>query len=362
MYRGKMENEKIIQDGLQRRKIEMEKTPFEYFRVREHFGKLERGTIFINDRLISAYPHIKRIFTLEKGLERNIGNSEEIYIEEKIDGFNVRVVLIEKQICAFSRGGFLDLFVTEKLREDIGVTKFFDSYPDYVICGEMIGNTPHTTPTKKYDVKFFVFDIANSDGELVNCKERYEIINKYKIIGVPFLAKTKCSEINKIKKIIRELNKKGKEGFVIKSADRKKVVKYVTAFSDIQDINQSTEQFFDMPIGFYYQRILRSAMFIDDFKFDKKKYSAALGKAFYDGLVNSIKKIKAGKDISEEFEISIKDENIWTDLLKHMGKEVRIEEIWRKKKNGKTYIRFRKIYRETSRVLKSYLAGKGIAD
>ncbi|MBI5227088.1 RNA ligase [Candidatus Micrarchaeota archaeon] len=363
--------EEVIAKGLSRRKMEKQQSDFEYYRVREHFGKLERGTIFVDGLLIPSYPHIKRIFTLEKGLLKNIGDDVEIYVEEKIDGFNVRIALIRNKVCAFSRGGFLDLFVTEKLAEEPGLAKFFKENPGYIVCGEMIGNTPHTSPTKEFDTKFFVFDIANPDGTLIGTKERYKILKKYGILGVPLLGKMKSSDFARLKKIILRLNKEKKEGMVIKTADRTKVVKYVTAFSDIQDIAQSSEQFFDMPLGFYYQRILRSAIFVDDFGFDRKKFFTMLGKAFYEGLINSIKNAKSGKDISEEFEISIKDERIWGDILHHMGKEVRVEEIWRKKepqgdgKGGsaaKTRIRFRKIYRETSKKLKSYLGGKGIAD
>ena len=70
----------------------------------------------IGKRVIWGYPHIKRIFTLKNGMKRNLDPGQ-VYAEEKIDGFNVRIAFIGKNIYAFSRGGFLDSFVTEKARE-----------------------------------------------------------------------------------------------------------------------------------------------------------------------------------------------------------------------------------------------------
>jgi ATP-dependent RNA circularization protein (DNA/RNA ligase family) len=149
---------------------------------------------------------------------------------------------------------------------------------------------------------------------------------------------------------------------VLKSLDRKNIVKYVTPNSDIEDISQVSGQFFDMPIGFFYQRVLRSAFFIDDFSLDSDKYSLKLGKAFYTALRKSIRKARKGEEIGEEFEILIKDKAIWDDIRKHMSKEVKLEELWRHEEGGRTRIRFQKIYRRTSRKLIGYAAGKGLAD
>jgi ATP-dependent RNA circularization protein (DNA/RNA ligase family) len=117
-----------------------------------------------------------------------------------------------------------------------------------------------------------------------------------------------------------------------------------------------------MPIGFYYQRVLRSAFFINDFGLGKDDYSKRLGRAFYDGLVGSLRRASEGREIEEEFEIAFKDQRIWDDIRRHMGKEVKVEEIWRKKEMGRTRLRFRKIYRKTSKMLISLASGKGVTD
>ncbi len=332
-----------------------------YLRVRDGFAGIGRGTVILEPgRPVYGFPHIKRIFTLEAGLKRNMAGCE-FYAEEKIDGFNVRIVSHGGKIYAFSRGGFLDLFVTEKARE-MGLEGFFRERPEHALCGEMIGNTPYTEPAGDFDVRLFVFDIDRGDGTYLPCQERYDLLRKHGISGVPVLGRFSGSDIARLKKTILALNKGRKEGMVLKSEDRTKSVKYVTPWSDIDDISKDVGIFFDMPIGFYYQRVLRSAFFISDFGLDREEYSKMLGKAFYDGLIASARKAASGTDIDAEFEIRIRDLRIWDDVRHHMSRDVRIEELSRKEEDGRTRIRFRKIYKRTNRLLASYAAGKGVED
>jgi putative ATP-dependent DNA ligase len=225
----------------------------------------------------------------------------------------------------------------------------------------MIGNTPHTEPTNKFDVRMLVFDIW--DGEkYLGCEERYKIVKKYRLSGVPAFGRFRADDYSGLKEVILALNKGRKEGMVVKSPDRKEAIKYVTTWSDIDDISGASARFFDMPMGFYYQRILRSALFINDFEMDREGYGKILGMAFYNGLEESINKIRNGNVISEEFEILIKDEKVWKDVLKHSSKEVYVEEIYRKQEKGKTRIRFKRVYRKTTKTLTSYMNGKAIED
>jgi len=351
----------IAPEALKKEKAEKLSEEIDYIRFRESFRGIERGTVIAGKRVIWGFPHIKRIFTLENGIRKNM-KGETLHAEEKIDGFNIRIAYIGGKIYAFSRGGFLDSFVTEKARETPGFERFFRDNPEYVICAEMIGNTPYTRPVKDFDVKIFIFDIDEGDGEYLPCAERYNLIKKYGLNGVPVLGKFRASEYKKLHDLIAALNKGKREGMVLKSADRETVVKYVTPFADIDDISNASATFFDMPIGFYYQRVLRSAFFIREQGLDREEYAKRLGKAFYEGLEQAIRKAYEGRDIAEEFEIRIGNPGIWNDIRKHMSRDVKIEEIERRKEGEKTRIRFRKIYKRTSKTLISYAAGKGITD
>jgi len=152
--------------GLKTGKVVRERNWIEYARFKEHCKGIERGTAVAKGRIIRAYPHIKRIFTLPKGIAHNMEGVDKVFLEEKIDGFNVRIVYIDKQIFGFSRGGFLESFITEKAR-GLKLEKFFKDNSGHVLCGEMIGNTPFTKPTYDFDVRLYIFDIDDGSGNLL---------------------------------------------------------------------------------------------------------------------------------------------------------------------------------------------------
>lgn len=334
----------------------------EYLRFHEHHKGVERGTVVTRTSVIRGFPRIRRIFTLEAGVSHNIGSQGRLYIEEKIDGFNARIACIDGAVFGFSRGGFLDAFVTEKAR-DMKLERFFKANPRFILCGEMIGNTPYTKPSEKFDVRLFVFDIDMGDGSLMPPKERYKLLDRFGLEYPPMLGCVDAADVPSVRKIALALNKARKEGMVIKSEDRSKVLKYVTPNSDIEDISQASPLFFDMPLGFFHQRVLRSAFFIKDFALDREEYAKRIGDAFLFGLERSIAAAGSGDPVDEEFEICVTNPAVWGDIRRHMSSEIRIEEIWKRtEKDGRTRIRFRKLFKKTTRLLQSYARGKGIVD
>lgn len=360
MSRGSIEKTKV-KDAIDKGKAEAMKEEINYIKFRSTYKGIERGTVIAPGRkIIWGFPHIKRIFTLEKGIKKNIKENV-VFIEEKIDGSNIRIAKIKGSIYAFSRGGFLDYFATEKSR-GLGLEKFFEEHPKYVLCGEMIGNTPYTKPTKKFDVKLLVFDIDDGHGNYLPCEMKYELLKKYNINSVPVLGKFSTDDFREIGKLVGQINRARKEGIVIKSEGRLDVVKYVNTNADIDDIKNCAHLYFDMPSGFFNQRVLRSSFFIRDYNLDREKYAKELGSAYINGLIKALDIVSSGRDIEEEFEILVNDANIWEKIRKHTGKEVKLTIIWKRKEGTKTRIRFTKTYLETTRKLRSYLNGKGITD
>lgn len=329
----------------------------QYARFREDFKHIPRGTVIVGNRVIYGYPHIGRIFTLRTGL-KNI-TSKKVSIEEKIDGYNVRVALVNKEVIAFSRGGFIDPFATEKVQGLFD--SFFKKFPTYVLCGEMIGNTPYTPPTRAFDVKLFMFDIDRGDGTYVPVSEKQSLFKKFNILAVPLFGTFDTRDYEGIKRAALSAFKDKKEGIVLKSENSEQVVKFVNPHADISDIARNTF-FFDMPQGFYMQRILRSAFFIKEFALDHAKLGEELGTAFFEGLTEALKIIEKGDSLTEEFEITIKDPLIWKQLRMQMGREVGVEKLFERKENEVTRIRFRKIYKKTTKRLREFLHGKRLED
>lgn len=345
-------------EAIKKGKAERRKEEIEYIRFREDHRKVPRGTVVLKSRVIWGFPHIPRIFTLEKGIERNI-KSEEICIEEKIDGYNLRVASVDGRIFAFSRGGFVDAFSTEKAR-GMKLERLFSANPGYALCGEMLGNTPFTRPTKKFDVKLLVFDVDMGDGRYLPCDEKFALLKKYRIQSVPVLGRLRASERKKLLEIAKTANRNRKEGMVIKSADRKQVVKYVSPNADIEDIANSI--LFDMPSGFFLQRVFRSGLFIRDFNLNREEFAKKLGEAFYSSLEKDIGDVEQGRGAEQEFEIMIKDPGIWENIHHHMSKEVKLEVIFSREEKAGKRIRFRKVYKKTTRRLRNALSGKGETD
>ena len=87
-----------------------------------------------------------------------------------------------------------------------------------------------------------------------------------------------------------------------------------------------------------------------------------LGNAYYTGFTRAIRDIQDGKKIEEEFEIIVKDESIFEKIKPHMGHEVELKLLYRKKEGGKTRIRFSKIYKSTTKKLKDFLIANFILE
>ncbi|MGV8176833.1 MAG: RNA ligase [Candidatus Bilamarchaeaceae archaeon] len=344
-------------------RVELRKEEITYERVREEVGSISRGTVLLpGGRAVCGYPHIKRVFALEKGVARNI-SSTEIWAEEKIDGFNLRVALIRGNVYAFSRGGMLDHFATEKVRGLPGIAKFFSKHGAHVLCGEMIGNTPYTSPTNDYDVKFLVFDIDAGENEYAPQEEKYALLRRFGIEGVPVFGKFRTADARKLKSLAVKINQARKEGMVMKSPDRREVVKFVTANSDIQDIAETFYRMHDMPIGFYYQRLIRSGMFVKEMELSHREYGDKLGKAVYEGYIRWLRRVEKGEPVSEHFEIIVRDPASFEWIRKNTGKEVKIEkEFEREEPDGRTRIGFRKVYRKSDKALREMLGGKAQTD
>ncbi|MCR3882855.1 MAG: RNA ligase, partial [Methanothrix sp.] len=61
-----------------------------------------------------------------------------VLVEEKMNGHNVRVVMVGGRVIALTRGGFICPYSTEVAKDQIN-PRIFEDHPDIVLCGEMVG-------------------------------------------------------------------------------------------------------------------------------------------------------------------------------------------------------------------------------
>ena len=93
------------------------------FRFKRELRGFSTGTVVTEGFLLPGFPHIPRIFCLETGLPRYL--SGPFYAEEKIEGYNVRLVSILGNIWAFTRRGYVCPFATDRWPD------FLPKLPDF---------------------------------------------------------------------------------------------------------------------------------------------------------------------------------------------------------------------------------------
>lgn len=237
-----------------------------YYRIVKKVGELKKGTVVTDSGIIYDFPRIARIMHLENGIKQAFSNP--FYAEEKVDGYNVRIVKVQGHVLAFTRGCYVCPFSTDRLVDFFDYDNFFKENPDLIVCGEIAGpENPYNGESPPYvteDVSFFAFDIRikNSDRQ-IPMEKRYKLFDEYKIPTVKRFGKFIPSDIKDIKKYIQDLNEKGCEGLVFKPTEpSEKTVKYVTAGSCMRDMKVTSQLMTEYQAEFFTNRMLRSLFYL----------------------------------------------------------------------------------------------------
>ncbi|MEM4295905.1 MAG: RNA ligase [Candidatus Anstonellales archaeon] len=323
--------------------------------VKEEKGH-ERGCVDINALHLHAYGHIKRVLNLENGIKANFKNA--FYVQEKVDGYNVRVISLNGNLYAFSRSGYIEAFATEKLRNDKlykGIKYLADN--GFIVCGEMLGNTPYTRPREDYDYMFLVFDLIK-DGKFLMPDEIEKHAKKYDIKVVPYYGifdPNKREHVEKLKNLVKSLNEQGKEGIVMKNHETR--IKYVFANNEARHFSKAHEMLFDFPSGYFQERLLRAALFKHDF-------NAHVEVDPINAVINGLNKFIEKGYVYSTFRIRVDALTTWLDIKKRLrkSKEISIKEVEINKLDGKYEIIFERIYKKTTNKLKAWLNGKAFED
>jgi putative ATP-dependent DNA ligase len=342
-----------------------------YVRFRDSAKGFRRGTVvFENAEAVMGFPHIKRVVQLENGIKRVFKNKS-FYVEEKVDGYNVRVVKIENRILALTRGGFVCPFTTERINDFVN-PEFFRDYPTLVLAGEMAGpESPYIVegpPYVKEDIQFFLFDIQEKGtGKSLPVEERYKLAEEYGIPQVERFGLFDRSRMDDLYDLIERLSRERREGIVMKTPDMKRIAKYVTPYANINDVKIGSHIFFDLPHGYFMGRIKRLAFYLAEKhvkgeEFDE--YAKALGKALLRPFVESIHEVAHGGDIEEVFTVRVKNITTAHKMVTHferLGAKIHIEDI-EDLKNGYWKITFKRVYPDATREIRELWNGLAFVD
>ncbi len=310
-------------EALERHKARWEEYDAQrYLRLTDDFRGQPKGTLAWRGRLIPGYPRIGRIFRLEQGLAQQFAGP--FWMEEKIDGFNVRIFRSGDGMLALSRGGYVCPFATDRVPDFIPMA-LFEAHPDLVLCAELAGpDNPYTQGGPSFvteDVRLFVFDMMRlgCPGFLLQ-EERRALCEEFDLPVPRTFGCFEPGDWRSILGIVEQLDADRREGAVFKEdfplGHR---TKYVTAWSGIYDIAVRAEDTVELPGDFFTGRILRLALYLDEAGRNlDPALEQALGQAFLEGLRRSVDRFKRDGHVFHAFRCRFRQRDKAVAFMAHL--------------------------------------------
>jgi putative ATP-dependent DNA ligase len=365
IYPFKDRSREIWQDAISSRRVREEVYDgIDLLRLDKTVHGLKRGTILSEDGVVMDYPRIMRVLHLGNGIRRNLKGP--FFVEEKVDGYNVRLSMAKGKVLAFSRGGFICPFATDRA-EDFIDEGFFRDHPDLVLCCEVAGpDTPYSTESPPYikeDCRFLVFDIMEKgSGSLIPLEEKYELLRRYGLPGVRVFGSFPPEEWEKVKGIVRALCEEGCEGIVMKPlGGRKKTIKYVTPFAHMRDIKLGSLLMEELPAGYFMKRV-------EMFALSARELGAGLrpeelGESLLNPFMEAISRMEREEGIKETFTIRARREETLDSLFRHIRASGVDVDLLSKERVGDYWkATFTRSYRKAEGFLKAALKGSTFLD
>lgn len=355
--------ESKISSMLNQRILQKVSGPYpDYYRFDKGISGIEAGTAVFqhrdNIRVVKGFPKIQRAIVLDPTLKIHFEGISTIAIEEKMNGYNVRIAYIDGKVIALTRGGLICPYTTEKVREEIG-SDFFMDYPDLVLSGEMVGPDNPYVPKNIYpDVKsisIFIFDIREKNtGKSLTIEKKYELCTRYNIKTVRYYGEYPIqSAADIVTVIIKELGEEDREGVVIKDPEMNQpAIKYTSSQSTNNDLKYAFQFYNDYGRDFFFSRVIREGFQSMEWNENEDALHdrcCQLGESILKPMIGTIKKRKQGERIAEDVRIRVKNLETarqFEDHLKRLGVDALFEEpVF---ENGQYLILIKKINKSTN--------------
>ncbi len=360
----------LVREAVKQRKARSESfLGFEYLRFSDDFREIPRGTAVFQETVIWGYPHIGRIFMLERGLREQF--EKPFWVEEKIDGYNVRIFTVGDRIIALSRGGYICPFTTDRVQDFIDV-RFFEENPDLVLCVEVAGpENPYieeSPPFVTEDVGFFVFDVMRKDRrDFLGHREKLSLLEKYALPGVEVFGRFTPEDTEQIKRLLLQLDREQREGVVFKEdSERGRRAKYITSYANLNDIRITARNMLQLPPEYYTNRILRIVLFMEEEGVERTEHLyGELGKAFIEGLFSAIEQYRKEHRVYRTFRCRFRSrENALAlmELLHRTSRHIQVVERELKKEGDYWILSFDKIFLNMTGLLGHLLGGGLVFD
>ena len=276
-----------------------------YLRFVDKFRSLPEGTVVVDDAVIWGYPKIGRILWLDTGIAEYFEHA--FWIEEKIDGYNVRVCRFGDDIVALTRRGYVCPFTTDRL-PDLLDLRVFARRPELVLCAEVAGpENPYNEGSPAFigeDVRLFVFDVMRrGQPGFVSHRDKTRLLERYDLPGVPQYGHFSAEHRERIRALVLKLDREGGEGIVMKEDSRRdRRVKYVTGSINVHDIRVSEGSIRQLPAEYFMHRILRLVLFLEEHGIEPtSKTYRELGASLIDGTIHAIEQYRTQRKVYHSY-------------------------------------------------------------
>jgi putative ATP-dependent DNA ligase len=312
-------------------------------------------------QVIRGFPKIRRTLMLENAL--NLHFNKEIAVEEKMNGYNVRIAFLDPQILAFTRGGYVCPYTTKKANEILNLTKFFQDHPDLVICGEMLGtDNPYVSHYYPEIGKlgFRIFDLREKlTGKPLPIKEKRNLMQEYNLPPVRLLGVYSLPEAHsKILKLVKELGENGREGVVMKDPLMEiPPLKYTSSQAHDDELIYAFKFPFDLGKAFFFSRVIREGFqsYENHESTDEMKERAQrLGESILYPMVETIKHVSSGEVAGEDLVMDADSPQEVEEFLRHL-RDLGVLAVAIKNEDGKAVIR--RIHQSTTDKIINFLNG-----
>ena len=324
-----------------------------YERFADDFHGIPRGTVCIAGRIVPGYPHIGRLLALGAGVRAHFGGP--FVAEEKIDGYNVRIVCCEGEVLPLTRGGFVCPFTADRLADLADVGPFFAAHPDAVLCAEVAGpGNPYISarpPRARERLRLFVFDVMDpTRGSLLSPDERDEALAHSGLPRVPHLGRFGPNHVEPLVDVVRRLDAEGSEGVVLKAVDGSARFKYATPRINLEDIVGDAFLIPALEPGFFSGRMMRLAMSLAEFEPTPRQLETLareLGEGLLTGLLDTVRAVRRGQPVVQVFEVEVHSHEAADAVVAHVqrwSRTVRVREVGREERGEFVVVRLEKTF------------------
>jgi len=301
----------------------------EYLVFKRDIGPYPEGTavIFHNEdtpRVVPGYPQISRILLLKTAVPQHF--KDQVVVEEKLNGYNVRVVSYAGKLLALTRGGYICPYTTHRV-ERIFAERGIEDIEGYTIVGEAVGLENPYTRFRYPECEgfcFYVIDVMK-DGSYLPIDSKKKFCSDFGLDCVRELGRFSKDETEEIMNIVKKMETENREGIVLKDPqNRVPPLKYTTSATNIGDISEGMKYMFDEGRTYIFPRILREV-----FKNFEEQPSEEvlrermrkLGEALLFEPLEAAKKVASGEAVAEEFTLKFYSESVIDEFLSFMQKQ-----------------------------------------